>query len=319
MSTFSLKKLAKQPELLTSGHRLCAGCGAGIVGRLVMSSLRKPGNTIVVQPTGCFEVATTIYPETAWKVPWLHSAFENAASTASGIVAAYRSFKRRKDTVEEPDVICISGDGGTLDIGFQALSGAWERGDRFVYVLYDNQGYMNTGTQRSSATPYSAWTTTTPVGKILPGNVIWRKPIARIAVEHDIPYVATANPAYWRDHMEKLRKALEAEGPAFIHSLAPCPLGWRFPSDSTIQIARLATETCVFPLWECVDGGYKLSHPSRARERDSRRKKPVVKFLELQGRFRHLFKPRRRNDIIKLIQRHVDNEWDLILSRCGLA
>ena len=314
MSLPSIKDLARQPELLTSGHRLCSGCAAPIVGRLIAHALRKPNNTIVVQPTGCFEVATTIYPYTAWRVPWVHNAFENAAATASGIVAAHRIFSRRYG-VDEPDVICIAGDGGTVDIGLQALSGAWERGDRFLYVLYDNGAYMNTGIQRSSATPHAAWTTTTPAGKVIPGKRGWVKPIARIAVEHDIPYVATANPAYWRDLMLKARRGLEADGPAFIHTIAPCTRGWRYPPDMTIEVARLATETCFFPLWECVDGRYKISGPSIRFKVKPELKKPVEEFMKVQGRFRHLFRPERRTDIIDAIQRYVDREWALLLRR----
>lgn len=315
MSSLSLKKIATQEEILTGGHRLCSGCGAPIIGRLITHGLRKPDNTIIIQPTGCLEVATTIYPYSAWRVAWVHNAFENAAATASGIVAAYKAFHRRKG-VSEPDVICIGGDGGTVDIGLQALSGAWERGDRFLYILYDNGAYMNTGIQRSGATPYGAWTTTTPVGRVLPGKIQWRKPIARIAVEHDIPYVATVNPAYWRDLIEKVRKGLEAEGPAFIHALAPCPRGWRFPTDLSIKIARLATETCIFPLWDYVNGKYELSVPSVRYQKLPKLKKPVEDYLVTQGRFRHLFKPKRRDDLIEAIQRRVDQEWELLLKRC---
>lgn len=315
MSFPGLKEIARQPELLTGGHRLCSGCAAPVIGRLIMHALRKPDNTIVVQPTGCFEVSTTIYPYSAWRIPWVHSAFENSAATASGIVAAYKVFSRRRG-ISEPDVICISGDGATVDIGLQALSGAWERRDRFLYVLYDNGAYMNTGIQRSSATPYAASTTTSPAGRVIPGKREWAKPIARIAAEHDIPYVATASPAYWRDLMMKVRRGLEADGPAFMHALSPCPRGWRHASDLSIHIARLATQTCFFPLWECANREYKLSAPSVIYQKRPDLKKPVEAFLQPQGRFRHLFKPEKRTDIIETIQRSVDREWNLILTRC---
>jgi len=185
-------------------------------------------------------------------------------------------------------------------------------------VLYDNEAYMNTGIQRSGGTPHAASTTTSPAGKVIPGKLGWKKPIARIMVEHNPPYVATASPAYWRDLMTKVKKGLEVDGPAFIHIISPCPRGWRYPMNMTIELARIAVETCIFPLWECEGGEYSVSSPSMRYVRRPDMTKPVKEYLKLQGRFRHLFNPE-RTDIIERIQKHADREWKLILKRAGLT
>lgn len=312
----NLRELAKKKELLTSGHRLCAGCGAPIVIRQVLKATkRKP---IITVSTGCLEVATTIYPYTSWQTPWIHTAFENAAATASGIDGMLKVYERRGEIKERPPVIAFTGDGGTYDIGFQALSGAFERGQNYLHVLYDNEAYMNTGIQRSGGTPLAAWTTTSPAGKVIPGKLERKKPIARIMVEHNAPYVATASPAYWRDLIMKVEKGLDVEGPAFIHALAPCPRGWRTPSNITIELARLAVETCLFPLWESVNGEYRISSPSKIYIKRPERKKPVQEYLKRQGRFRHLFNPD-RTKILSKIQSQVNREWELIKKRAGVA
>ena len=314
----TLKELVKKKPLFLPGHRLCAGCAAGIIARLVMAATRKP--TVVTIATGCLEVATTIYPYTSWLVPWVHSAFENAAATASGIEAGFKALKKRGLIEDTPDVIAFGGDGGTIDIGLQALSGAVERGHDFLYILYDNEAYMNTGIQRSGGTPYAAWTTTTPAGKVIPGKPQWRKPIAHVIASHGPHvYVATASPAYWRDFVTKVRKGLEWDGPAFIHVISPCPRGWRFPPDMTIQVAKLAVQTCFFPLWEYEKGKYKLSAPSMVYAKAPEKKLPVEEYLKIQGRFRHLFKPVKREDLIKRIQEAVDYGWKHLLELCGLA
>jgi pyruvate ferredoxin oxidoreductase beta subunit len=312
----NLKELAKKEELLSPGHRLCAGCAAPIVARQVLKAVE--GKPIITNSTGCLEVGTSIYPYTAWKVPWLHTAFENVAANASGIEAMMRVYERRGELKKRPHIIAFSGDGGTFDIGLQALSGAFERGHDYLHVLYDNEAYMNTGIQRSGGTPYAASTTTSPAGKVIPGKLEFKKPIARIMVEHDAPYVATASPAYWRDLISKVKKGLEVEGPAFLHAIAPCPRGWRHPTDISIQLAKLAVETCFFPLWECEDGEYKLSSPSMRYVKRPEQKKPVKEYLKLQGRFRHLFNPE-KTEIIEKIQKHVDKEWKRILKRAGLT
>ncbi|MEM1767387.1 MAG: thiamine pyrophosphate-dependent enzyme, partial [Candidatus Bathyarchaeia archaeon] len=285
--------------------------------RLIMKATRGP--TIVTNATGCMEVVSSLYPYTSWAVPWIHTAFENAAANASGIEAAIKILKKKgKIKHEHVDVIAIAGDGGTYDIGFQALSGAVERGHDFLFVLYDNEAYMNTGIQRSGGTPLGAATTTSPAGSVLPGKLEHKKPIADIMVAHEIPYVATASVYYWRDLIAKVRRGLEAEGPAFLHVFTPCPRGWRSDPSKSIELSRLAVETCVFPLWEAVNGEYQLSPPSKAIALAPQKKKPVREYLQLQGRFRHLFTPKFEK-IIDEIQRITDLRWQKLLKKCGLT
>ncbi|MBE0512986.1 pyruvate ferredoxin oxidoreductase, partial [Candidatus Bathyarchaeota archaeon] len=219
---------------------------------------------------------------------------------------------------EHVDVIAFAGDGGTYDIGIQALSGAVERGHDFLYVLYDNEAYMNTGIQRSGGTPHGASTTTSPAGTVIPGKLEYKKPIADIMVAHEIPYAATASPYYWRDLITKARKGIEVNGPAFLHVLAPCPRGWRSDISKSIEISRLAVETCIFPLWEAINGEYQLSAPSKVMALRPERKKQVREYLQLQGRFRHLFTPKFEK-VIDEIQRITDERWQRLLNKCGIA
>ena len=324
MSDLTLREAAKKTDLLASGHRLCAGCDESIIVRMVLKAVRGP--TMVTTATGCLEVATTIFPYTAWRLPWIHSAFENAAATASGMEAAWRAMRRKGKgplaKYETLDIVAFAGDGGTYDIGLQALSGALERGHDFTYVLLDNEAYMNTGIQRSGGTPHAAATTTSPAGHVIPGKREWKKPIDEIVIAHGIPYVATMSAAWPMDVMRKARSAFEAEGPAFLHAIVPCTRGWRYPAEKTIEISRLAVQTCIFPLWECrLEEGrpvYKLSAASAAIARRPESKKPVEEYLKLQGRFRHLFRPERRDDIIDSIQAWVDHRWQMLLEKAGL-
>jgi pyruvate ferredoxin oxidoreductase beta subunit len=276
----------------------------------MLAAIDEP--VVLANATGCLEVATTIYPYTAWRVPWIHNAFENAASTISGVEAAYRSMVRQ-GKIEDQDVkfIAFGGDGGTYDIGLQALSGAAERGHQFLYVCYDNGAYMNTGIQRSSATPFGAHTTTSPAGKVVPGKKQFRKDLTKIMAAHDIPYAAQAAPSRWRDLMEKTRKAVSAKGPAFINVLSSCNRGWRHGTDETIEVTQLAVDTCYWPLYEVEDGEWRLTYKPRE-------KLPVEKWLERQGRFRHLFKPQNRH-MIDRMQAEVDRRWEELLERCGEA
>ncbi len=287
-------------ELLAPGHRMCQGCGAAIVFRHLLKAVGK--DVVIVQATGCVEVTTTVFPETAWRVPYIHVAFENAASVASGIAAAIKALKRKG--VLPPDkkvkVVATAGDGGTFDIGMQALSGMLERGDDVMYVVYDNEAYMNTGIQRSSATPWGAWTTTTPVGKRWRGEWRWKKDIVGIALAHRVPYIATANPAYPLDLIEKFRRAFETEGPSLVHVLSPCPPGWRIPPDKTIEVAKLATLTGMWVNLEIVEGQPRVTVKVPKR-------KPVKVYLKMQGRFRHL-----RDEDIAFIQKVVDAEVERI-------
>ena len=312
---FNLKKLASERQsILLPGHRLCAGCGAPIVIKLLSFALRGP--TIIVNATGCVEVASTIFPYTSWAVPWLHVAFENSAAAASGVEAAIKAFKRtNRLPYDYVDVIVLAGDGGTFDIGFQALSGMAERGHNIMYVLYDNEAYMNTGIQRSSGTPPFAWTTTSPVGKVLPGKTQAKKPIADIMVAHRIPYVATVSPAFWGDAMRKFRKGIETEGPTFIHALSSCNRGWRHDTALAITVSKLAVDTCFFPLWEFIKGkGYYLTDRSLQIAKNPKLKLPVEKYLEPQRRFAHLLKPENRH-LLRQLQEYVDTVWEDLLNR----
>ncbi|MCJ7732809.1 thiamine pyrophosphate-dependent enzyme [Candidatus Bathyarchaeota archaeon] len=325
MEKLTLKEAANIKDTLVSGHRMCAGCAHPIIGRMIMKAAADIP-TIVTNATGCLEVATTIFPFTSWNVPWLHNAFENAAANASGIEATWKAQRRSgKGPLAKYDrlnVIAFAGDGGTYDIGFQALSGALERGHNFTYVLMDNEAYMNTGIQRSGGTPFAASTTTSPAGTVLPGKAEWKKPIDDIIIAHDIPYVATMSPAYPQDVLDKSRKAFSINGPKFLHAIIPCTRGWRYETEDTIGIARLATQTCVFPLYEAerVDGRpvYKLNAASAAIARRPESKKPVEDYLKTQARFRHLFRPKENKELLDAIQEGVDFRWQLLLEKCKL-
>ncbi|MEA3305952.1 MAG: thiamine pyrophosphate-dependent enzyme, partial [Candidatus Omnitrophota bacterium] len=241
----NLRELAKtMPERLSSGHRLCSGCGASIVARQVLMGTKDP--VVVAASTGCLEVATTIYPYTAWEVPFIHNAFENVAATISGVETAYRALKKKgkipvgkTGKSREIKFVAFGGDGGTYDIGLQALSGALERGHKFVYVCYDNGAYMNTGIQRSGATPKGASTTTAPSGKESYGKHQRRKDLTAIVAAHRIPYAAQASVSHWNDLITKSEKAFQADGPAFLNVISMCHRGWRFPQESTIEISKL--------------------------------------------------------------------------------
>ncbi len=321
----TLKDAANIQDTLMGGHRLCAGCAHPIIGRWIMkASADMP--TIVTNATGCLEVATTIFPFTSWNVPWLHNAFENAAANASGIEATWKAQRRKGKgplaKYERLNVIAYGGDGGTYDIGFQALSGALERGHDFTYVLMDNEAYMNTGIQRSGGTPLAASTTTSPAGRVIPGKVEWKKPIDDIVVAHDIPYVATLSPAFPQDVLDKCRNAFSIVGPKFLHAIIPCIRGWRYPTEDTVTVARLATQTCIFPLYEVerIEGRpvYKLNAASAAIARRPETKKPVEEYLKTQGRFRHLFRPEENKELLATIQEGIDFRWQLLLEKCGL-
>ena len=302
---FSPKKLPVE-EPLAPGHRACQGCGEVLALRQVMKALGN--NVIVVSATGCMEIISSAYPQSAWRVPWLHVAFENAAAVASGVEAAHKAMIR-KGRIADNDTIflAIAGDGGTADIGIQALSGALERGHNFVYVCLDNEAYMNTGIQRSSSTPYGAGTTTSPPGKESIGQQTWKKNMPAIAAAHDIPYVATGSPAYYVDLMNKAKKASLVKGPAYLHVFSPCPTGWRCAVEDAVQTGRLVVQTKIFPLYEVIDGKYRLS-------RKIKKPKPVTEYFKLQRRFRHL-----TEEDIAFIQERVDREYDRLLELCGIA
>jgi len=261
----------EKKDLFASGHRACGGCGQALAARLVADAAGE--NTIACVATGCLEVFSSPYPDPAWRIPFLHSLFENAAAVASGVEAAYKALNKGP-----VNIIAQGGDGSTADIGFQCISGMFERGHNVLYVCYDNEAYMNTGVQRSSFTPYGARTTTTPTG-----NTTRKKNLPMIAADHGIPYVATATVDDFRDLQQKIKKALSIEGPKYIHVLAPCPLGWGHHGELTVQICRLAKDTGLFPVYEIING--KVTNVRRISV-----KVGVEEYLKLQGRFKHLFK-----------------------------
>jgi len=303
----NIKELSQKiPERLGPGHRLCSGCGASIAVRQVLMGTEDP--VVAVSATGCLEVATTIYPFTAWKIPFMHNAFENSASTMSGIVSAYQALKKQGKIKKEIKFVAFGGDGGTYDIGLQALSGALERGHNFVYVCYTNEAYMNTGIQRSGATPKGASTTTAPAGKVIPGKTQFRKDLTAIVAAHKIPYVAQGTISHWNDLIAKSQKAFSVEGPAFLNVLSMCHRGWRYPQEDTIKIAKLAVETGYWPLIEVENGTWRFTHKPKER-------KPVVEFLKTQGRFKHLFKEENKQLLIE-IQEHIDDSWQRLEHFC---
>ena len=303
-----LKELSKKEVLFSSGHRMCAGCGAPIVVKMVLLASNYP--VIASNATGCLEVSSCISDYTAWKIPWIHNAFENAAATISGVETMYRALKKQGKIDKEIKFIAFGGDGGTYDIGLQSLSGAMERGHDMLYICYDNGAYMNTGIQRSSATPLGANTTTCPAGDIIPGKTQKKKDITRIMAAHDIPYAAQASPSHWLDLMKKVRKALEIKGPKFMNIISPCNRGWRSRTDDAIQLSRLAVQTCHWPLYEIEYGVTKITFKPKE-------KKPVVDFLKPQGRFKHLFSP--ENEwLLKKFQEDVDMEWERLQKEASL-
>jgi len=289
-------RLVTKRENFAPGHRACIGCGEALAVRLACKALGQ--NVIIANATGCMEIVSSPLPYTSWRVPWIHTLFENTAAVASGIEAGLKILmKKGRIAKQEIKVVAMAGDGGTSDIGLQALSGALERGHNFLYICFDNEAYMNTGIQRSSATPYGASTTTSPAGKMSIGQVTWKKNMPAIVAAHDIPYVATACPSYPFDLMAKVEKGAATPGPAYVHILSPCPTGWRHATDLTIRIGRLAVETGIFPLYEVDNGTYRLNF-------DFPKLRPVTDYMKLQGRFRHL-----SEDIISEIQQRVNKEY----------
>jgi pyruvate/2-oxoacid:ferredoxin oxidoreductase beta subunit len=282
-------------ELMCSGHVGCPGCGATIAMRFMLKALGE--KTVMVLPACCWSVIAGPFPQSSLKIPVIHTAFETGGATASGVRAA---LDMRGD--EETTVITWAGDGGTFDIGFQALSGAVERNENFIYICYDNEAYMNTGIQRSSSTPYGAWTTTTSGSD---WKKLRKKNIVEALVAHRIPYAATANIAYPEDLVRKVKKAKDVKGSRFLHIYASCPTGWRIPSEMSIKIARMAVQTNIFPLYE-VENGVNYTINVKPREY------LVREYFKLQGRFRHL-----SEEDLDQIQAMVNEDWELLLRKAG--
>lgn len=296
-------KLLDKEEYFSAGHRACQGCGEVLALRLILKALGE--DIVVSNATGCMEIISSAYPQTAWEVPYIHVAFENAGAVASGVEAALKAL-RRKGKIADRYVksVAVAGDGGTVDIGLQALSGAMERGHDMIFFCLDNEAYMNTGIQRSSATPYMAATTTSPAGKAIKGQRTGKKNVPEIMVAHNVPYVATACPSYPIDLVNKVKKAKEVRGPAYIHVFSMCPTGWRSASEQTIKLGRLAVETGAFPLYEVENGKYRMTMeiPKKLR--------PIGDYLKLQGRFRHL-----NPDDIEKVQARVNKEWRKLMNK----
>lgn len=299
------KREISTDEPFASGHRGCVGCGEALAVRLAMKALGR--DVIIANATGCIEIISSPLPVTSWQVPWIHTLFENTAAVASGIESGLKVLMRKGRIPERTiHVLAVGGDGATSDIGIQALSGALERGHDFVYLCFDNEAYMNTGIQRSSATPYGASTTTAPAGKKSIGQQTWKKNMPAIAAAHGIPYVATATPSFPFDLMEKVKKAAEIKGPAYVHILSVCPTGWRSPTNKTIALGRLAVQTGIFPLYEMENVRYKLNV--------DRELKPVAEYLKMQGRFRHL-----SDEDIQKIQERVTQEYAELKAKASAA
>ena len=285
-----MSQLAEQKEnLIAPGHNACAGCGLVLAARLVLNAAGP--DVIVTNATGCLEVTSTNYPYSAWRVPWIHSLFENASAVASGIEASLKA----QGKLGKVKVIAQGGDGATADIGMMCLSGLWERGHDILYVCYDNEAYMNTGIQRSSLTPFDASTSTSPSGKASLGNPTLKKDMPAIALAHRLPYVATASVAYPQDLEKKVKKALSITGPKYLQIHSPCPLGWGFKTALTIKSAKLAVQTGLYPLFE-YENGQLISVRKIAKPQ------PVEAYLKDQLRFRHLFKNEEGKKQIEKIQ-----------------
>ena len=307
MNKINLKELIHKQNPMTEGHRMCPGCGAPTAVRQALMAIDDP--VVVVGATGCLEVSTTVYPYSAWRVPFMHIAFENAGAGISGIETAYRVLRKKGKADKNIKFIAFGGDGGTYDIGLQSLSGALERGHDFTYICYNNQGYMNTGAQRSSATPAGANSSTSPAGSVLPGKLQRAKNLTEIVAAHNIPYVAQTTLHDPLDLISKVKRAVETPGPAFVNILVPCPLFWKINPHDQVMICKLAADSRFWPVYEVIDGQYVLSYKPAQNV-------PVKDFLIAQGRYSHLFKKGcEREDLIAMAQADIDAEWRKLLKK----
>lgn len=308
--SYNFKEEMNKPERLAPGHRMCAGCGGTIAVRAVLRALHEGDKAVIGNATGCLEVSTFMYPFTSYEDSYIHNAFENAGATMGGVETAYNVLKRKGKIKDDYKFITFGGDGGTYDIGFQSLSGAMERNHDFVYVCYDNGAYMNTGIQRSSATPMYADTTTTPVGSQSNGKLQNRKDLASIIAAHDVPYVGRSTLlGNFKDLHTKAEKAIYTEGACFLNVMAPCPRGWRYPTEDIMEICKLGVETCYWPLFEVDHGKWILNY-------EPKKKLPIEDFLRPQGRFKHLFK-KGNEELLVQFQEEVDRRWEELQFRCS--
>jgi pyruvate ferredoxin oxidoreductase beta subunit len=299
-------RLLPKEDYIAPGHRACQGCAEILALRLVHKALGR--NTIAASATGCMEVVSTPFPESAWKIPWIHVACENAAAVGSGVEAGYKALMRKgRYPKRKINFLAYGGDGGTADIGFQALSGAMERGHNMIYVCYDNEAYMNTGIQRSSSTPFGASTTTSPAGKMSIGQETWKKNMPEIMAAHEVPYVATINPSYPFDLHQKVRKAAEMDGPAYLHAFSCCPTGWRMRTDLAVEIGRIAVETGVFPMYEVENGKYRITE-------EINEFRPIRDYLKIQGRFRHL-----TDEVIDKVEQRIHAQYKRLQAKVRMT
>ena len=307
MEKINLRELTQKQNPLTEGHRMCPGCGAPTAIRQALMAINDP--VVVVGATGCMEVSTTVYPYSSWRVPFMHVAFENAGAGISGVETAYRVLSKKRMLKENIKFVAFGGDGGTYDIGLQSLSGALERGHDFTYICYNNQGYMNTGAQRSSATPVSANASTSPAGSVIAGKLQRAKNLTEIVAAHDIPYVAQTTLHDPIDLIAKVKRAVETPGPAFVNVLVPCPLFWKISPCEQVKVCKLAADSRFWPVYEVIDGKYVISY-------EPKKNVPVEDFLRAQGRYAHLFKKGlERMDLVAQAQADVDAEWQKLLKK----
>lgn len=301
----TLQEMAKKPAAFSSGHRLCAGCPVPIFTKMLTRVTDY--DVVLGSATGCLEVASSIFPYSAWKVPWIHTAFENVAAMMSGVEAMHQVQRQQGKTSKKLKFVAMGGDGGTYDIGIQSLSATMERGHDLLYICYDNGAYMNTGIQRSGATPLGAATTTTPAGKVIAGKQQQRKDLTKIMVAHHIDYVAQASIHNPVDLSNKIKKGIELDGPAFLNILCPCIPGWRIAPDMAVESARSGVETCFWPLYEVEGGKYKINYKPK-------QKIPIADWLSTQGRFKHL-KGSKSTGLLEDFQRYVDEQWSWLLEQ----
>ena len=305
----NLKQFSTSNDRFEGAHLLCPGCAHSIIVRELLNC--TDDNLVIANATGCLEVCTAVYPHTSWDASWIHIGFENASTAASGAEAMYKALKN-KGRLKDPDkpvkFVAFGGDGATYDIGFQFLSGAVERGHDFTYICLDNEVYANTGGQRSSSTPIGASTTTTPAGRVSYGKKKMKKDIVSIMAANGAPYVAQVAPNKWKDMVKKYQKALATKGPVFINAMSACTTEWKFPSNETIEVSDLATDSLVFPLYE-IEDGHKLTITYRPKKII-----PVRDYLGVQGRFKHLFK-KENEYLIDEMQKAVDAKWELLQRR----
>ena len=288
---------------------MCPGCGAPTAIRQAFMGVDDP--IVLVGATGCFEVSSTVYPYSAWRVPFMHVAFENAGAGISGVQAAHKALRAKGMFRENIKFVAFGGDGGTYDIGLQALSGALERGHDFTYICYNNQGYMNTGAQRSSATPRNASATTSPAGSVVSGKLQRAKNLTEIVAAHDIPYVAQTTLHNPMDLIAKVKRAIETPGPAFVNILVPCPLFWKIDPADQVTVCKLAVDSKFWPVYEVIEGKHSISY-------DPKNPVPVEEFLKIQGRYAHLFKKGGDGtELIARAQSDVDMEWEKLRRKCG--